>query len=120
MNIFIMHAPSIAVFGTVTDADAPSCETSSDFTDKEITFIAESWSQSAEELGRVLSICEQSSKCTILKKQKGDKRRQLAEVFEKNEYHNVAGIILHELPDLPSQSCCFYLPSSSSSSDVLS
>lgn len=71
--------------------------TETDFTHKEITIIAESWNQSIEELATVLLTEDRAtSKYDILKewlkKQEGDRRRKLAELFQR-DYPSMMSII---------------------------
>ena len=72
-------------------------EKDTNFTEKEITYIAASWTQSEEELAELLSTTAKSDCRDILKEwlkqQVGDKRGKLADKFDDNEYPNMASLI---------------------------
>ncbi len=97
-----MHTKIIPGGATGSSDPSKKTETATDFTTKEITIIAESWTQSTKELADLLSVSGESTNYKILEKwlkeQEGDKRRKLLEKFEENEYHKVAAVIYEELP----------------------
>ncbi len=104
--MYIVHT-KIIPGGAAANSDSISVtsmetETATDFTTKEITIIAESWTQSQQELAELLSVSGESSNYKILEKwlkeQEGDKRRKLPEKFEENEYPNMATLIYYDLP----------------------
>ena len=80
-----------------------SVEVESDFTSKEIVYLAELWSQTTAELASVLAVESHSSNQQVLqdwlKGQKGDKRSLLVAVFEQEGYPNMADIV-YDIPVL--------------------
>ena len=76
---------------------------STEFTSKEITYLADSWSFGWEELGKILGVnidnvaLKSNPVADILnewmKQTSGDRRRQLAEKFSKEEYPNMSSLV---------------------------